>query len=99
MRGPVGMAMNIDDEHWNFYSRGIYENEECTPDINHEVIAVGYGIEKSKDETQPNREYVIIKNTWGKDWGEKGYMRISLSQKKYRQGFCGILSRMYGVDV
>ena len=37
--------------------------------MNHAVLLVGYGIEGSQ-------EYFILKNQWGTDWGEEGYMRI-----------------------
>ena len=44
----------------------------------HAVVVVGYGTENGVD-------YWLIKNSWGTQWGEKGYMRI-----KRGVGMCGI---------
>ena len=39
---------------------------------NHAVLAVGWGVEP-----QSQREYWIAMNTWGPDWGERGFFRIA----------------------
>jgi len=35
--------------------------------LNHGVVAVGWGIEKGV-------EYFLLKNSWGGRWGESGYI-------------------------
>ena len=39
---------------------------------NHAVLAVGWGVEP-----QSRRKYWIAMNTWGPDWGERGFFRIA----------------------
>ena len=51
-----------------FYSGRIFSGY-CGA-INHAVLVAGYGT------TEDGIEYWILKNSWGKDWGEDGYMRI-----------------------
>ena len=50
------------------------------------MLAVGYGFD---DRTQ--LEYVIIKNSWSKSWGEGGFAKVALDQTNYPEGTCGIL--------
>ena len=72
-KGPVTVA--IDSNHWSFahYKGGIYRPKTCSKvHLDHAVLAVGYGVDEDTGE-----EYHILKNSWGKDWGEAGYMRMA----------------------
>jgi C1A family cysteine protease len=72
--GPVGVMVHTGDP-FKFYKGGIIESKECTPEVNHAVLAVGYG--KYTDASGKEEDYFILKNSWGKYWGEGGYVRIS----------------------
>ena len=56
---------------------------KCGTELNHGVAVVGYGT------TLDGTKYWIVKNSWGAEWGEKGYIRIQrgISEK---EGLCGI---------
>jgi len=50
-------------------------------------LAVGYGAEDSSDDFT---NYYRIKNSWGANWGDHGY--INLARSIYdKEGKCGIL--------
>lgn len=66
------------------YSNGIYSDSysSCssspcynTP-TNHSVALIGWG----NDETYG--DYWILRNSWGEDWGEDGYMRIAVNSAR-----------------
>ena len=68
--GPLSITVNANV--WKYYIDGIYKptSAVCDPDkANHAVLLIGYGNSKGVD-------YWNIKNSWGTDWGEDGYMRI-----------------------
>ncbi len=60
-------ATNLANGH--SYTGGIYSYSGCTTNVNHAVLAVGWG-------TQNGTPYWIIKNSWGASWGESGYFLI-----------------------
>ena len=77
--GPLAIALNADP--LQTYSSGVLDltSTKCpSSGINHAVTLVGYGATTSVD-------YWIIKNSWGKSWGESGYFRI-----RRGNGTCGV---------
>ena len=57
------------------------------PDQNGSIIqVVGYGTDNGVD-------YWLIKNSWGPDWGENGFIRLQRGV-----GMCGIGSALVKVD-
>ncbi|KAM3137477.1 hypothetical protein pb186bvf_010450 [Paramecium bursaria] len=61
---PVGVQVNA--TNWQFYGGGIFS--DCDNITNHAVMAVGYNLTSLK-----------LKNSWGKTWGDAGYIHVNLS--------------------
>jgi C1A family cysteine protease len=80
--GPVSVAVEADTV-FQFYSSGIVKSNFCGANLDHGVLAVGYG-------TENGVKYWKVKNSWGQRWGENGYIR--LLKGKGSKGQCGILS-------
>lgn len=79
-KGPLAVGINARTMH--FYRKNeILKNdlENCKPfEQNHAILLVGYGVENGKT-------YWIAKNSWGKSFGDNGYLKI-----EYGTGACGI---------
>ena len=69
---PCVVLLDSNDFYFYNYKSGIFDGKNngaavCgsrTADINHAVVAVGYGSKNGSD-------YWIIRNSWGANWGEK----------------------------
>lgn len=79
---PVSVAVEADQSVFQFYSGGVMDSS-CGTQLDHGVLAVGYG-------TDTGKEYYKVKNSWGADWGEKGYIRLGRGAKFNPSGQCGI---------
>ncbi|KAH7523375.1 hypothetical protein FEM48_Zijuj06G0004100 [Ziziphus jujuba var. spinosa] len=78
---PLSVAIEASGRDFQFYRGGIFDGD-CGNHLDHGVAAVGYGSSKGLD-------YIIVKNSWGPKWGEKGYIRMKRNTGK-PEGLCGI---------
>ncbi|CRK94177.1 CLUMA_CG007693, isoform A [Clunio marinus] len=73
--GPIAVSINASLRTFQLYSKGIYDDKDCSSNtVNHAMLLIGY-----------DEHSWILKNWWGRKWGEKGYMRI-----KRGVNMCGI---------
>jgi C1A family cysteine protease len=82
---PVSVGIEADQNVFQFYSSGVI-TKRCGDSLDHAVLAVGYT-------TVSGTEAFIVKNSWGADWGQQGYVYISTDgSANGGNGVCGILS-------
>jgi C1A family cysteine protease len=80
---PVSVAVEADQASFQQYSGGVM-TAACGTNLDHGVLAVGYGTSAGKD-------YYQVKNSWGADWGSKGYIMLGRgAQFNAGKGQCGI---------
>jgi len=66
------------------YKSGIVLSTDCPGgSLDHAILAVGWGTDAT------HGDYLIVKNSWGKSWGEQGYIKLQVTEGK--QGACGVL--------
>ncbi len=75
--GPVSVAVYV-NYAFQAYTSGVF-NGCAAGTINHAVVLVGWN-----DEDQA----WIMRNSWGPNWGESGYMRIAYGCSKIGYGAC-----------
>ncbi|EFJ44502.1 hypothetical protein VOLCADRAFT_76255 [Volvox carteri f. nagariensis] len=80
---PIAVAIEADAKSFQLYGGGVYDDPTCGTSLNHGVLVVGYG----KDPHFGN--YWIVKNSWGPEWGDNGYIRLRMGAEDV-QGMCGI---------
>ncbi|KAM9986066.1 hypothetical protein ACTFIZ_004319 [Dictyostelium cf. discoideum] len=89
---PVAAYIDASLTSFQFYSSGIYYEPSCnSTDLNHSVLIVGFSDSSTTITTTStdSSNYWIVQNSFGKNWGEHGYILMS----KDRDDNCGI-SRM-----
>lgn len=77
---PVSVAIDAAHASFQLYKSGVY-NGMCGTNLDHGVLAVGYGDESGKP-------FFKVKNSWGASWGSNGY--IYIARKGDGKGQCGI---------
>merc|ERR1712070_1114980 len=73
----TGSNLEADKTVFQSYTSGVITSSACGTQLDHGVLAVGYGTESGED-------YFLVKNSWGPSWGDKGYVKIGA------KNVCGI---------
>ena len=76
------MGVNASTDGFQFYETGVLDDTLCPLEMNHAVLVVGYG-----NDTTTGLDYWLVKNSYGKLWGDKGYIKIAITDGT---GICGI---------
>lgn len=59
---------------WMQYESGVFEGPTDVTSTDHGVLVKGYHVGSGK-------HYFTIKNSWGSDWGEAGFIRIGMADR------------------
>ncbi|KAI3933463.1 hypothetical protein MKX01_022042 [Papaver californicum] len=78
---PVSVAIDAAGNDFRFYSKRVFSGD-CGTSVNHGVTVVGFG------ETSEGLKYWNVKNSWGANWGENGFVRMQRNDEL--KGLCGI---------
>ena len=76
-QGAVLTGIYASDTAFSSYASGVFDGCTSTSE-NHAVTVVGYGTEDGLD-------YWLVKNSWGTNWGDNGYIKIARGSSE-----CGI---------
>ena len=82
-QGPISIAIDAGNPSFMQYQGGVYSEPSCgnaMDELDHAVLLVGYGTDKKFG------DYWLIKNSWGTEWGEDGYVRM----KRGAHNMCGV---------
>jgi len=80
-QGPVLIGVSGENDSFRSFGDGIY-TAACSDKLNHAVVLVGCG--KDNDS---NKEYWLVRNSWGTDWGDRGYIKIARDKKNNNSCF------------
>jgi len=85
--GPVSAEMNLYEDFLSFKGE-IYKHQEGSKLIRkHNILIIGWIRENTS-----NEEFWIVKNSFGTDWGNKGYFKIKF-------GECDIESNVLSIHI
>lgn len=80
-KNPVSVAIEADSAVFQNYVSGVIDDSSCGSSLNHGVLVIGF-------EQNTRIPYYIVKNSWGENWGENGFVRLAINDSY--AGMCGI---------
>ena len=94
--GPVLATIRAGNPVFRNYAKGVIDDSvDCFSKYDkynqhdHAVLVVGYG------KAVHGGNYFVIKNSWSKQWGSKGFAKIAADTAETPDGVCGILSSLW----
>jgi len=67
----LAIGVSAGNSAFQFYSRGVLDSRSCGTDLDHGVAIVGMG-----NDAESGKDYFLVRNSWGKSWGEGGHIRL-----------------------
>ena len=86
---PLAVAIEADKMVFQTYSSGVLTSSRCGTNLDHAVLAVGYGTEDGQD-------YWLVKNSWNTTWGDQGYIKLAIVDGA---GICGVQQQPQTVSI
>jgi len=77
--GPLSIC--CDASAWQNYNGGVLAGSQCGDNVDHAIQLTGYNTGQGG--------YWIVRNSWGADWGESGFIYL-----QYGQNTCDITSEV-----
>ena len=82
--GPISVSIDANHTSFQFHNKHeIYDDPDCSSEsgqLDHGVLVIGYGT------TKDGRDYWLVKNSWGTDWGNEGYFKMA----RNKNNACGV---------
>lgn len=69
--GPITVGICGTQNRFLFYAHGIFDDTLCCATQNHAMLLTGFG-----EDEKTGLKYWTLMNSWGRFWGENGFMRI-----------------------
>ena len=90
VKRPIATHLQADQEVFYAYESGILDSTECGFYVNHWAVIQGYGTDGVT-----GMDYWLVRNSWGTDWGENGFVRIAMTTEPADGmgrmiGICGV---------
>jgi len=90
LSGPVPIGISGYNPIWQHYKGGVIGEDasyDCKTKLDHRVSVIGYSATKE----------AWIRNSWGADWGEQGYVYVYNNRRVQEPGVCAVNAFFYTV--